>query len=329
MVDILQKCLSLPCLISKNAQKYIIPINAMKVLKDLFILFLITMGCLIVSVAVSTPVMFFGGLSKSISLNIVQWISCIGMFFVPAIIWCRYIKKENPLTAFKFTRPSAKAIAIAVVFALVSVPFGSSTVEWIEMLPFPQAVRDYVDGQLVTQIKSIYSLMGGEDCSNPLYIFNAVLLIGIVTGIVEETMFRGAVRKVFSDHLGVHTTAILVGLVFSLIHFEFYGFIWRWFLGGFYVYLVYYSGSIWTSIIAHAINNSVAVVVSLMADEPGSEDMPLPLTDAEWLALAKSQDMEMPGWIVAISAVLTVLVLVYFWKNRHNFKNNSVEMVME
>jgi len=296
----------------------------MKSLKDLFVLALIAVVCLVLASLASTPAILFLGMDKPLGIIIVQWLSCIGMFFIPALVWCKWYKKENPFTAFKFTKPSNNALLLAVVFALVSVPFGSSTAQWIELLPFPQAIRDYVDGQLVMQIKSIYLLMGNGS-HNPLYFINGIILIGVATGIVEETMFRGAVRKCISDYAGVHTTAIVVGLIFSLIHFEFYGFIWRWFLGSFYVYLVYYSGSIWTSIIAHAINNSVAVVMMFFDD---SMEV-IPVTDAEWLAAAKAQDAELPAWIVGISTILTILVLVYFWQNRAKFKNNSPEIAAE
>ena len=53
---------------------------------------------------------------------------------------------------------------------------------------------------------------------------------------------------------------MIVGLIFSLIHMEFYGLIPRWILGTCFVYLVYYTGSIWPSVLAHAINNLYALM---------------------------------------------------------------------
>jgi uncharacterized membrane protein (Fun14 family) len=52
----------------------------------------------------------------------------------------------------------------------------------------------------------------------------------------------------------------LAALFFSLIHFEFSGFLPRVILGMFLGYLFYYSGSLWTSIFAHLVNNGAQVV---------------------------------------------------------------------
>lgn len=288
---------------------------------DTFVLLVLIGLGLVVAVIGTIPVLVLShGQLDSTSMTLSQWLSSFFVFFLPPLIWCRFWKKENAWKAFKFTAPSSKAVLLAIVFTLVSIPFGSATSEVFEMLPFPQSVREYVDNQLIMQMRTLMTMVSG---SKVWAIFNGIVLIGLVTGIVEETCFRGAVRKLFSDRWGVHVTAIAVGLVFSLIHFEFYGFFWRWFLGSFYVYLVYYTGSIWTSIIAHALNNSVAMIISMQM-------LPteMPVTDAEWLALAKDSE-DMPRWLIYCSVVLTAAVLYYFWKNRHDFEKKSPEIAAE
>lgn len=288
----------------------------MRLLKELAILLLLALIGLFIGTIACTPFIIVAGTQSADAMIIMQWITCILTFFIPAVVWCKWRCKANPWKTFGFKAPSTNAIALAVAFSLVSVPFGSATAEWIEMLPWPQSLRDFLDQQLVMQVKAIYVMMSAEGI---FYTINSFLLIGLVTGIVEETMFRGALRKVISDHLGIHATAILVGLIFSLVHFEFYGFIWRWFLGTFYAYLVYYTGSIWTSIIAHTLNNSVAVAASLFMGPISSE----PSTYEEWLILAKNQDMQTPLFVEVISTIATIAVVWFFFKNRDYFKNSD------
>jgi len=92
-----------------------------------------------------------------------------------------------------------------------------------------------------------------------------VLLIGLLTAIVEEFMFRGVLQTIFvrwtkNIHVAIWTTAIL----FSAFHMEFFGFLPRMMLGVLFGYFVAWSGSIWTSVWAHFINNGSAVIASYL-----------------------------------------------------------------
>jgi membrane protease YdiL (CAAX protease family) len=88
-----------------------------------------------------------------------------------------------------------------------------------------------------------------------------VLLIGLLTAIVEEFMFRGCLQTIFirwteNTHAAVWITAIL----FSAFHMEFFGFLPRLMLGVLFGYFVAWSGSVWTGVWAHFINNGTAVI---------------------------------------------------------------------
>jgi hypothetical protein len=95
-------------------------------------------------------------------------------------------------------------------------------------------------------------------------VFN-VLMVGLLTAIVEEFMFRGVIQTIFmrwtkNTHAAVWITAIL----FSAFHMEFFGFLPRLLLGAFFGYFVAWSGSIWPAVWAHFINNGTAVVVTYL-----------------------------------------------------------------
>ncbi len=92
-----------------------------------------------------------------------------------------------------------------------------------------------------------------------------VLLIGLLTAIVEEFMFRGVLQTIFlrwtkSTHAAIWITAIL----FSAFHMEFFGFLPRLMLGLLFGYFVAWSGSIWPAIWAHFINNGTAVIATYL-----------------------------------------------------------------
>jgi len=95
-----------------------------------------------------------------------------------------------------------------------------------------------------------------------------LLLIGLLTAIVEEFMFRGALQSILvrwtkNVHVAVWVTAIL----FSAFHMEFFGFLPRLLLGVLFGYFVAWSGSIWPAVWAHFLNNGSAVVITYLSQQ--------------------------------------------------------------
>jgi membrane protease YdiL (CAAX protease family) len=98
------------------------------------------------------------------------------------------------------------------------------------------------------------------DSSGLTLLFNLVV-IGVSAAVGEEIFFRGALWRILGRKLpNPHALIWIVAGIFSLIHFQFYGFIPRMLLGAYFGYLVYWSKSIWLPVFAHFINNGVAVV---------------------------------------------------------------------
>ena len=96
-------------------------------------------------------------------------------------------------------------------------------------------------------------------------LIKALLLVGLFTAVAEELMFRGVLQTIFTRWTrNPHTAIWITAALFSAFHMEFYGFLPRLMLGILFGYFVYWSGSIWTSVWAHFINNGTAVVVTYL-----------------------------------------------------------------
>jgi membrane protease YdiL (CAAX protease family) len=88
-----------------------------------------------------------------------------------------------------------------------------------------------------------------------------LLIIGVVAGITEELLFRGAVLSLIRQKIkNPHVAIWIVAILFSAIHFQFYGFIPRMILGAILGYLLYWNHSIWVPVFIHFLNNAIAVV---------------------------------------------------------------------
>ena len=94
-----------------------------------------------------------------------------------------------------------------------------------------------------------------------LGIFQSVLILSILPGILEEIFFRGLVLHHLKKKINLHLAIWLVGLLFSIIHFEWEGFIPRWVLGAGLGYLYGLTHNLWYPILAHVGNNLMSIVL--------------------------------------------------------------------
>ncbi len=97
-----------------------------------------------------------------------------------------------------------------------------------------------------------------------LAIATGILLI-VVAPVAEEIFFRGFLYQAFRNSFGVWPGAILSGLVFGVIHFEFFKLVQLAILGVILALLFERTQSLWPPIMLHAINNTLAFIY-LMVD---------------------------------------------------------------
>lgn len=91
---------------------------------------------------------------------------------------------------------------------------------------------------------------------------STIIAVVIAPAVLEELFFRGAIQNLLIRLGGNHHSAIWVSAAaFSAMHMQFEGFLPRMFLGLIMGYLYHWSGSLTTSIIAHASNNALALVL--------------------------------------------------------------------
>ena len=103
-------------------------------------------------------------------------------------------------------------------------------------------------------------------------------------------------------HIAIWTTAI----IFSAMHFQFYGFIPRVLLGAFFGYLAFWSGSLWLPIFAHALNNSLVVLSTWLVKRNAIN------IDINKIGTEYTSDSLI---FIAISVIATTLVIVILYRH--------------
>lgn len=144
----------------------------------------------------------------------------------------------------------------------------------------------------------ITKLMLDVDTTVPMWV--TFLSIAIIPALFEELSFRGVVQPLLAKITGnVHIAIWITAALFSLIHVQFYGFLPRMLMGALLGYLVIWSGSLWASILAHFVNNALAIV---LYRQFGSLETPVDATMNQWYSYL-------------FSAVLFTFLMVYFIRN--------------
>ena len=94
----------------------------------------------------------------------------------------------------------------------------------------------------------------------------ALFIMAFLPALCEETLFRGGLQNFLTRSLKMPLLSIvIVSLIFSAIHFSWYGFLSRFFLGFILGFIYHYSGKLWLNIVGHFLNNAIAITAMYMA----------------------------------------------------------------
>jgi uncharacterized protein len=145
-----------------------------------------------------------------------------------------------------------------------------------------------------------------------------ILVMALLPALCEEFWFRGVVQKVLSRSMRSANVGIWVTAAwFSLYHAQADGFIPRMLLGAMLGYLAYWSSSIWTSVFAHALNNTIPILLVFY--------YPTQLT-----TIGKAAADSSPNLIFVLLSLLFTLVFGAFlyFINSHNRGEYDERLVM-
>ena len=192
------------------------------------------------------------------ALRLSQVLGTLFLLFIPAVIYSRVTNGKNPfwLGFNKFLNVKQVLIGFAIIFAanIFAGPFGDWTKAILVHFPSLNASAKQLEDAYNQQVLAISNLRSGGE-----YI-TALFIMAFFPAMFEEVFFRGAVQNLLVRWWKKPMVAIIVtSLFFSLIHMSIYLFISRAVLGFVLGLLYYRSRNIWVNIIAHFLNNAIAV----------------------------------------------------------------------
>jgi membrane protease YdiL (CAAX protease family) len=199
------------------------------------------------------------------ALYILQVVTTTTPIFLAPVAFAYWIVKKPA----EYIKPTIRIPWMLFIVAFFVMMISSPLIEFLSNLNQQMVLPGWLSGleqwmkdseasarRLTTAILSMRTIW---DC------IKNVLLIGLLTAIAEEFMFRGGMQTILQKWTkNTHVAIWVTAAIFSAFHMEFYGFLPRMLLGGLFGYFVAWSGSIWPAVWGHFLNNGSAVVATYL-----------------------------------------------------------------
>ena len=194
-------------------------------------------------------------------LKISQLLLSIGVIVLPPICLA-YLISTNPFNFLYLYKRNTnwREIVFVVLFMIIIIPFINLLGDLNHRLVLPKVfsglemwmkTSEDQAAELTQKFLNVRTIPG---------LFFNIILIALIPAIGEELYFRGAIQRVIQPWKGIQVSIWITAIIFSTIHFQFYGFVPRMLMGAFFGYLLFWSKNLWFPVIAHFTNNAIAVI---------------------------------------------------------------------
>jgi len=219
-----------------------------------------------------------------------QFLQTLAVFLVPAII-CAWLYSDNYKEYLHADQPVHLPVAVwAVIGMIVVTPFINLTHSLNQQMVFPEAFKSLETWMKDTEDANdqlVELILNTKNIATIVFNFLAVC---VVAAISEEFMFRGLLQTVLGKAIrNPHVLIWIVAILFSAIHFQFYGFVPRMLLGAWLGYLAYYTKTIWIPVLAHFTTNFYGLALYYLFQSKPDEMQKIDTIGAGstwWLAVA-------------------------------------------
>ena len=252
-----------------------------------------------------------------VGMKWLQLLQSVATFLLPALAGA-YLWSNTPMQWLHLDcKPSCQEALAAVVVMLLAIPGINLLSAWNQQMVLPEwmsgveqwmRMQEDAAAQLTEQFLRVDTVGG---------LLVNIGLMALLPAVGEELTFRGVVQGMFTrnKHVAIWATAA----IFSFVHMQFYGFLPRMLLGAMFGYMLWWTGSLWVSMLMHFVNNFAAVVVAYLAYNHLEEGR------AEMLDTIGTEDTILLG-VFSICIVLIMMVMYgYFYSHGKILTNEKDE----
>lgn len=242
------------------------------------------------------------------AIRFFQLISTIGIFLFPSMVYIFFEQGTIPKTVihYKMDNNNVQSLLIILLLSVILIPLIAFLGEVNRLIHFPESLKDLESWMIQLEEKngSILALLTQKN-NFGTYLKN-ILIMAIIPAICEEFFFRGALQTYFIKLFkNKHIAILITAIIFSIIHFQFYGFIPRVLLGIYLGYLMIWSGSLLLPIIAHFLHNFLSITFDFIGK-------------SNQLNIEDTNLFEIKGifWFITLAIILVFIGLRKLYLNR-------------
>lgn len=194
-------------------------------------------------------------------LYITQTLHTLLLFGASTLIISHYNGERHPLRAHLLSRPAPYPLLLSILIAILFTPAVTFLTEWNEHITLPDALHhtEQIWRTMEERSRHITEQMAHTD--SPLRLALNITVMAFLPALCEELFFRGTIQRYIHPLVGTHSAVWITAILFSAIHFQFFGFIPRTIMGAILGYTYHYSRTLWAPIAAHFANNALVLAV--------------------------------------------------------------------
>ncbi|RYY99273.1 MAG: CPBP family intramembrane metalloprotease [Chitinophagaceae bacterium] len=197
----------------------------------------------------------------------------VGLFLLPSLLFAKF-SDPQPARYLGLRAPTHPGYwLLAITALLVAIPLveytGLLNKELVNLSPFRKGASEMEE----SAARALGVVLGTHTPGN--LVLN-LIFIAVFAGVGEELFFRGIVQRLFIKGTRSPWAGILIAaFLFSFFHMQFYGFIPRFLLGILLGAAYWYSGSLWTAILAHFAYDALFIIIAYFKPETVTADAPV------------------------------------------------------
>lgn len=184
----------------------------------------------------------------------------LGLFLVPSLL-CAWLFSTNSKKYLGLRTPKGETFwIIGMLVMILAIPF----VQWLgeinRSIHFPGAIEGWMKEKENGANKTVMALLSRRTVQD--LVLNIICIAGLAA-VGEELLFRGVAQRLFIKLFKRAWPGIIItAFLFSALHLQFYGFFPRFVLGILLGVIYWYSGSLWTAILAHFVYDALLITVA-------------------------------------------------------------------
>ena len=270
-----------------------------------------SLGELVILLIYHTPSMLEAS-DPVTAIRITQALTTVGAFLLPSLLFAYCQDRQWFSYNLANRRAPQSMINMVLILSVTLLPVVGLLSSFNQhIMPQEGAVAEFMRN-LEDAADQILGLVTSQRSSWDL-VCN-ILIFAVLAGICEEFFFQGALQPLLTNwsknpHIGI----LLTALIFSALHFQFYGFIPRFLLGIYLGYLFYWSKSLWLPILAHVLHNALSLLVDYTLQGRGIDTDSLQYTDVRG---------SIP--VAATCALVSAMAIVFLWRTYRDGESYDV-----